>query len=333
MVLRNWYYRQFTLMGKVLIVNALIASIFVYKMMVLPPLTDGQIKRIDRLIGHFIWNGKRSKIPLEILRLPKNKCGLKLVDFKAKYASLKISWIPRISGRFDSAYFWLFPKIGDLIWSVNLSPVHVRTMIKTETLWKNILMEWCNFHYCTMFVGEEVKKEILWLNSCILVDGMPIINYTCIKNGLLIFEDLLNEDGNLLEYADIIGQYGHSLTWFEYVQLINAVPKTWWYLAKNETFSVPEDRLYYENIKATKKVSSVAYNSIINRSVNMKMTKYHAKFIMYVVSEYDITDYLRLFKLLYKLTNDTKLRNFQYRMLLFKIFTNDTLHEWKVKKL
>ena len=39
---------------------------------------------------------------------------------------------------------------------------------------------------------------------------------------------------------------------------------------------------------------------------------------------------MSLFKRLYKMTSVTKLRNFQYRLLLGKIFTNSILYKWKI---
>ena len=41
-------------------------------------------------------------------------------------------------------------------------------------------------------------------------------------------------------------------------------------------------------------------------------------------------DYNLSFKWLYKVTDDVKLRDFQYRLLLNKIFVNETLFRWKV---
>ena len=65
---KNWYFRTLTLIGKVLLVNTLMNSIFLYKMMVLPDLSEQLYRTYENLIKTFIWNGKRAKIPLNILK-------------------------------------------------------------------------------------------------------------------------------------------------------------------------------------------------------------------------------------------------------------------------
>ena len=60
-ILKAWHNRGLTLIGKIQVVNTLIASLFVYKMMVLPSIPEPIIKRVDNEIKTFIWNGKKSK--------------------------------------------------------------------------------------------------------------------------------------------------------------------------------------------------------------------------------------------------------------------------------
>lgn len=57
-VLGNWSIRTASLSAKVLIVNALVASLFVYKMQVLPNMTKGMLQHIDNEIYQFIWGGQ-----------------------------------------------------------------------------------------------------------------------------------------------------------------------------------------------------------------------------------------------------------------------------------
>ena len=72
------------------------ASIFVYKMLTMPPLTKFQLCRIDTIITTFLWKGKKAKIPLKVLCGPETMGGLKLVDFQAKYDSLMMSWVTKL---------------------------------------------------------------------------------------------------------------------------------------------------------------------------------------------------------------------------------------------
>ena len=88
-----WYYRQMTLSGKVLIVNSLMASLYVYKMQVMPIISNNMINEIEAEIINFLWKGKRPKIPLTTLQCSKKEGGLGLVNIRIKHESLLCSWI------------------------------------------------------------------------------------------------------------------------------------------------------------------------------------------------------------------------------------------------
>ena len=64
-VLNAWYNRGLTLVGKIQVVNTLIASLFVYKMMVLPIIPRKIVKLVDNVICEFLWNGKKKQDSLQ----------------------------------------------------------------------------------------------------------------------------------------------------------------------------------------------------------------------------------------------------------------------------
>ena len=252
-----------------------------------------------------------------MLQGPKNKGGLKLVDFQAKYDSLMMSWVTKLQEK-DPQYFWLDPQMGELIWEANLKFVHIEKLFDIDSHWHNVLWSWAKYHYCEKFEGEEIKTEILWYNSCVLVNNLPMVKTKCIENGLIHFEDLLDEEGNKLSLEDIVNRYGPCLNWFEYTQLTNAIPEIWWYLANGK-------------FRGKRKPSSTLYNYIISLHAMENMEGYIQKFTKEFGSCMN-EEYCMFFKKIYKMTKDTRLRDFQYRQLLFKIFTNDTLYKWKVKE-
>ena len=124
-VLTNWKKRGLSLMGKVLIINSLIATMFTYKMTVLPKMPDSLIKKLGKKFNEFIWDYKRPKIALGTLKLNKEDGGPGLCDLKFKDSSLKLSWIPMIGE--DSlleqlVYKQLCPILRVEIWNCNLKP-------------------------------------------------------------------------------------------------------------------------------------------------------------------------------------------------------------------
>ena len=211
----TWYLRSFTLMDKILIINTLMSSLFVYKMLVLPNMDNRQVVCIEKLCNEFIWKGKRPKIKMSVLQNPKHKGGLKLVNFATKQKSLKLSWIKRIDTNPELQYIyeWLVPMLGKNIWKVNLSTKHINMFVKWDSNWHRILYDWCDAHYTEEFVGEEVKTQILWLNSNILVDGKPLLKEKCTDRELLCFSDLFDSNGKCMTYAQIQCKHGDAMTW------------------------------------------------------------------------------------------------------------------------
>ena len=72
-ILKTWSSRNLSLIGKVNIINTLVASLFVYKMTVLPNLGEKYIKWLESKFREFIWCGKKSKISLSTLQKSKKE--------------------------------------------------------------------------------------------------------------------------------------------------------------------------------------------------------------------------------------------------------------------
>ena len=76
-----------------LVINTLIASLFVHKMTVLPSIPEDIIQQVETVIQQFIWNGTKPKISLAALKIAKQSGGLGLVDLRKKDDALKVAWI------------------------------------------------------------------------------------------------------------------------------------------------------------------------------------------------------------------------------------------------
>ena len=116
-----WYYRTMSLMGKVVVINSLMASLFVYRMQTIPLLSDRLAQKIDDMFNKFLWHGKKPKISLQILQKKKEDGGLGLVDIRAKHKSLLFNWI------LDTMHY---PKIQ------NLAKYFLGPYIQDERIWQ-----------------------------------------------------------------------------------------------------------------------------------------------------------------------------------------------------
>ena len=208
-VLSNWYNKTCTLMGKVLIINSLVSSLFVYKMRTMSDLTTDQIKIIEKEITSFLWNGKRARIALDTLTKDRSQGGLRLVDLKAKQKTLKIKWIFTIEqDQFlrSCLYAALDPNLDKLIWSCNLHKDDVK-LITCKSYWQEILIAWCHLNYHVPMTKDMVLKQVIWYNSHIQVGNKPTIFKRWLDKGIIHVKDICNEEGSLLSLNDFCAKF------------------------------------------------------------------------------------------------------------------------------
>ena len=124
-ILKKWAKSNLSLLGKITVVNTLIASLFVYKLMVLPEMSEGLIKQTEQIVQTFVWNARRPKIPMHVLQLGKSSGGQKLMNLKAKERILKATWVsilvrePSLS---RLVYSNMKITMGQVFWKCNLKP-------------------------------------------------------------------------------------------------------------------------------------------------------------------------------------------------------------------
>lgn len=141
LVLDSWSNRNLTLSGKVLTVNSLVASLFVYKMSALPILPNEVIEEYDARVNNFLWKGKRPKIPKNVLRKPREHGGLRLADLKLRDLSIKIQWVHTIQNDtfFAKLAYSALGPLGQLIWECNLHTQDVGLLFR-QSFWRDVLI-------------------------------------------------------------------------------------------------------------------------------------------------------------------------------------------------
>ena len=93
-IVRTWKFRGLSLLGRVIMLNALAGSIFVDKMNVVPIFPEQLVDQINEVINGYLRKGAKPKIPLNVL----DEGGLKLFDIRLKDMPLKVQWV--------AAYFY-----------------------------------------------------------------------------------------------------------------------------------------------------------------------------------------------------------------------------------
>ena len=168
-----WIYRSMSLMGKVTVINSLMASLFVYKFQVLPVIKESIVKLVEDEIIKFLWCGKRQKIPLPTLQLNKSDGGLGLVNIRMKHKALLCNWItdckkfPMIR---NLAEYHLGPcVVNGHIWEFNLNIKDSRSCFPGKSFWHSLLHMWHEYNYSEPQNGTRVGDQYIWFNSLIRI--------------------------------------------------------------------------------------------------------------------------------------------------------------------
>ena len=159
-VLSSWENRGLSLMGKILVINTLITSQFIYKMSVLPTLPENIIKKLEAMFINYIWDGKKAKIPIEILQKSKHEGGLGLVNLRLRDKALKISWIQTINqdkSVANLAYHFLGNVLKSWFFDCNLKDSDIHMLNISSPFWEDVAKAWCSYnfkevHECTNFM-------------------------------------------------------------------------------------------------------------------------------------------------------------------------------------
>ena len=126
-ILNRWQRRDLSLAGKIQVINSLVGSLFVYKLAILPTLSESHYKTIEQILNNFIWNNKRPKIQLKILMGLKEDGRAGLTNIRLRHQSLKIQWLWKAMSCSQMRALLLVAfnhPLQDEIWCVKLFPQH-----------------------------------------------------------------------------------------------------------------------------------------------------------------------------------------------------------------
>ena len=325
-ILKQWQGRKLSLLGKVLVINALVGSLFVYKMTVLPPIPDKYVKMLNDELNLFLWNGNRPKIPLQILQLPKKCGGAGLVDFRRKDVSLKFSWIKNIlSDSFVEhiAYSNINFTLKNKIWECNLRREDVESLNIKNSFWRAVLEAWCELNYSKFVPPDEYPYQFIWYNSHIRINNKPCFFKKPYQNGLEIVLQLFHNDGKLKSAEEISAEFDCSI--FQINQVLAAIPKEWRHV---DVIANPEEvEQLYDKVQMVNKCAGFAYRKLAEKhsAIGLCLRKWQKTF-----PEVEVEAIEKAFVDLYRNTNSVKLRSLQYRLLHNALIFNTQLFYWKM---
>ena len=331
-ILNSWANRGLSLIGKIQVVNTLIASLFVYKMMVLPVIPRKVVKNLDNVIREFIWNGKKAKISYRILQNSRKAGGLGLVNLEYKDKALKATW-PHILSKeeeYGSLVYGIMrcSTIGSNIWKCRLLAEDVKTLKIKSEFWEQVLTAWSEYNFMQDF---RIENQILWYNSSIRIKGKPFLWADVYTSGLLYVHQLF-EKMEFKSDQEVMQQY--NLNKLRYNSLKVSIPLEWkkWFMSNMKSQYMPIPPHTYDSIISLgkKQLSSMIYRYMVDDEflLHPKLVKWQAEIGEHFAES--IWQYADAHVKINKLTIATKFRSFQYRVIQRALVTNVQLYKWGI---
>ena len=188
-----------------------------------------------------------------------------------------------------------------------------------------------------LHVYDQQQDIILFNNKEILVDGKPIFFSEWFKKGIISIKDLLNENGNFLTFDEFSLKYSCKTNFLQYYQVISAIPKHLSITAKqSDTF----DKSFYTN-------SDNIFP--LNETVQIELGKARARDFYKLLNSKTHTEdqtgpkrwseilsvnkesWSKIFKLLKTTCKETKLKEFQFKLIHRIVVTKKELFRFGIK--
>lgn len=333
--LHSWQNRGASLLGRILIVNTLLVSQLVFKMLMIVNFTDETYAELKKIIMDFIWDGKRPKIAYKKLILNYKDGGLKLHDLKTKDKSLKISWVPKLLADTNWAKFMqtFLPIPASVLFRSNISPRHVNRIGIGNCFLKQVLKCWAEINFAVPKNLHQIYKQMLWYNSC--TDSVGLIYYHELQEaGVCEVQHIFSQDEcRFRTCAEISARHNISINFIQFYRIVQSIPHNWKVILRaniDNAENILAESWYSVVIKGVK-ISRDAYWFMIDATapqIQGSMLLWSQDLNVPI----DKKQWTSICKFSWKISLCTKLRLFQYKVLQRCLVTNINLYYYKMRE-
>ena len=204
--------------------------------------------------------------------------------------------------------------------------------------YKECLVAWTSLSQDNPLLISETANQVIWNNRFICIESKSIYNQRLIDFGIVKVGDLCDSRGELKSNKEPLHSILSPIEHFLLFSIFSAIPQEWRKTLKANKLSVslntrniiPGD--FYLHIKGKitnleKLHSKEIYDSLIFKISNTPTAqkKYNE---IFNTNTFQL-DWEKICLLPYETTLDTKLREFQYKILNRILYTNDMLFKFK----
>ena len=336
-VLRMWEYRGLSLEGKILIFKSLAISKLIYVCMMKSP-SKKIIDQLNTIQKEFIWNNKKPKIKHSTLIANYSEGGLKDIDIKSKITSLKVKWITRLLD--NNFHPWkivpkyYFSNVGGIIIifhsNLQLSKQCSIRIKQIPAFYQELVQIWGTVSKKEPEEILEICSEVIWNNKLILDNEESLFNEYFINKGIITIQDIINEQGDVLQWIEARQKYllssAYILNW---LGIIKCLPKRWKDKLKtkyNNLLNGNTDNINLLNKNARIITTQSAYIKLVEPLINTPTSQNSLTKLL----DLENVDWKKVYMLPRRVTIESSLRSFQYKILNNILYLNDRLYKFNI---
>ncbi len=328
-VLNIWHQRRLSLKGKITVLwsIALPQVLYVTSILYTPKWVTDEISDI---LFKFLWSNKKHHVKKETIIANVSHGGLRMVHFESMQKAIKLNWVKRFCSMTSNCAILANYKSG---FPLPLSNVFTCKLVEEHIsckclFYQQILQCWFEIVCSPVLTARDIYAEPLWLNSNILIDMQPAFYRRWWESRIRYVCDICNSDGSIMTRQELEGTFKINISCMEYNGIVSAIPRKWRQTIQGQSICFRNDDIYV-NINGHKKVlyelrCKDYYNFFIG--IIAKLPTAVAKWNeTYNIDE---QEWEIIFGLPFKITIETDLQSFQYKILNRFLPCNYTLSIW-----
>ena len=323
-ILKQWSTRKISWLGKITVINSLIASMFAYKLRTLPSPPKSFYGEFKHMITEFLWDGKVSKVRYDNIIQDYGDGGLKLIDLESKELALKARW-PLLLANKEVRWFYGFLPLQDhRIWQANIVPEDIKLMQKAKNrslLVGQIWLAWSKVQYSLPENIHQFISKPLWGNLLVKIAGKPVFDLKLVNSNIDMIFQLKHEIfPRIITYEEMIEVSGvNNISHLRFAGILSALPTVW----KKDLIATPRlqvEESNFEKLAKQKNPSKLFYWELIGKKKTNTTVKlrWEVELGTQISEEY----WQKIQMTMMSITNESKLRSFQYKIIQKKLTTN-----------
>ena len=261
-----------------------------------------------------------------------------MTDVETMIKALRLAWIPRLLTpeirNWKTIPDYYLRKFGGLNFLLRCN-YDVKYIDGLPLFYRNMLTFFDELK--NLYSYDGMQDMVLFNNKEILVGGKPVFIKEWFDRNILSIQDLLNSNGQLLSFQEFISKYDCNTNFLQFYQVISAIPK--YLVTKARNTEPSENELYTRNnflfpldahtqIQLEKAKTRDFYCLLIRKIHTVSQTgpmKWDS------VTRLDDNAWEKIFTSLKNICKETKLKEFQFKLIHRIVVTKKELHRYGIK--